>query len=307
MSLYPPLKAIVAFDAAMRTHSFSAAAKELFVTPGAVGQQIQKLEEWLGITLFVRQVRQVVPIGDGIMYWQRIQPALAQILDASQSLKERGKRGVRLSMPPTFAAKWFTRRMTRLLATYPDVELRINSSSTLVDFERDQIDLAVRYFNGTDERLSATLLYQDEARAYCSPDYLGKTSVSSPDGLTRATLLHSAVQPYWAPWLRQFSRLSDSKIAAIPGIHFDQTLMAIEAAKRGQGFVIAGPMLLEDEISEKSLVEPFGLCLPVNAGYFVVHPSGSALNPATENLKAWLISEACENGRAALPAGNRNG
>ena len=82
---------------------------------------------------------------------------------------------------------------------------------------------------------------------------------------------------------------------------------AIEAARRGQGFVIAGPMLLEDEISEKSLVEPFGLCLPVNAGYFVVHPSGSALNPATENLKAWLISEACENGRAALPAGNRNG
>ena len=276
----------------MRTHSFSAAAEELFVTPGAVGQQIRKLEEWLGITLFVRQPRQVTPTSDGLMYWQRIQPALAQILDASQSLKERGQRGVRLSMPPTFAAKWFTRCMTKFLAACPDIELRINSSSRLVDFERDQIDLAVRYFDGNDSRLSATLLYQDEARAYCSPAYLRRAPVSSPDDFARSTLLHSAVQPYWAQWLRQFSHLSDAQIAAIPGIHFDQTLMAVEAARRDQGLVIASPLLIEEEITHGVLVEPFNLCLPINAGYFLVHPRESALNPATENLKTWLISEA---------------
>ena len=295
MSRYPPLKAVVSFDAAMRTHSFSAAAKELFVTPGAIGQQIQKLEYWLGITLFVRHSRHVVPTSDGIMYWQRIHPALQQILDASQSLQERGDRGVRLSMPPTFAAKWFTRRMPKFLAAYPDVELRINSSAQVMDFERDQIDLAVRHFNGNDARLSATLLYRDEARAYCHPDYLRSSGIASPDGLSAATLLHSAVQPYWPLWLKQFSTLNDTQMAAIPGIHFDLTLVAIEAAKSGQGFVLTSPLLVEEELADATLVDAFGLRLPLAAGYYVAHPGGAALNPATENLKRWLIAEAGGN------------
>jgi LysR family transcriptional regulator, glycine cleavage system transcriptional activator len=75
MNQYPPLKALVAFDAAIRTNSFSIAAAELCVTPGAIGQQIQKLEQWLGVLLFTRQVRQVQPTADGLAYWQRIQPA----------------------------------------------------------------------------------------------------------------------------------------------------------------------------------------------------------------------------------------
>ena len=115
MNRYPPLKAIIAFDAAMRTSSFSLAAAELFVTPGAVGQQIQKLEEWLGVSLFVRQVRQVQPTEAALGYWKRIQPALAQIVDASNKLRDSRSMAVSLSMPPGFAAKWFTSRMASLL------------------------------------------------------------------------------------------------------------------------------------------------------------------------------------------------
>ncbi len=114
MNPYPPLKALVAFDATMRTGSFSLAAAELFVTPGAVGQQIQKLEEWLGVALFVRQVRQVQPTEDALGYWKRIQPALAQIADASHRLRERRNSAVVLSMPPGFATKWFASRMAGL-------------------------------------------------------------------------------------------------------------------------------------------------------------------------------------------------
>ena len=54
-----PLKALLAFDAAMTHQSFSLAAEALCVTPGAVGQQIRKLEDWLGLALFVRTVRRI--------------------------------------------------------------------------------------------------------------------------------------------------------------------------------------------------------------------------------------------------------
>lgn len=293
MSAYPPLKSLIVLDAAMRTGSFSMAAKELCLTPGAVGQQIQKLEEWLGVLLFTRQIRQVLPTSDGLAYWQRIHPALAQILDASRTLKESRHQGVRLSMPPSFAAKWFTRRMAKFLAQYPEVELRLNSSVILVDFEREQIDLAIRYFDGNDSTLAATLLYQDEARVYCSPKYFSELSIVRPDDLIHATLLHTTIQPYWSLWLKRFSQLDDAQIAKIPGIHFNQSMMAIEASKQGQGVVMAGPLLVEDEIANGMLIELFGHYLPLNAGYFIVHPRKAVLRKAAENLKAWLIAEAC--------------
>lgn len=55
------MKALLAFDAAMKHNAFSEAARELNVTPGAIGQQINKLEEWLGTPLFIRSVRQIQP------------------------------------------------------------------------------------------------------------------------------------------------------------------------------------------------------------------------------------------------------
>jgi LysR family glycine cleavage system transcriptional activator len=292
MSRYPPLKALLAFDAAMRNGSFSIAAVDLCVTPGAISQQIHKLEEWLGVQLFIRQIRHIQPTSDAEAYWTQIQPALSQLIRASQRLRESREQGVRLSMTPGFAAKWFTRRMARFLAKYPTVALRLNSTTTPADFDHDQIDLAIRYFDGRDRSLTSALLYQDEARAYCSPGYLTELALAKPDDLIGATLLHTTVQPYWPLWLKEFSHLDEAEIDRIPGIYFDHSLTAIEAAKQGQGMLIASPILVEDELASNALVEPFAGRLPLNAGYYVVHPRGSVLQPAVQKLKEWLLAEA---------------
>jgi LysR family transcriptional regulator, glycine cleavage system transcriptional activator len=229
---------------------------------------------------------------DRLAYWQRIQPALAQIVDASRTLKDSRSQGVWISMPPSFAAKWFMRRMARFVTRHPEVELHLNSSAALVDFERDKVDLAIRRFNGNAPDLDATLLYPDQARAYCSPAYAKALALVQPDDLLRATLLHTTLLPYWAEWLRQFSQLQPAQSAGIAGIHFDQGLMAIEAAKQGQGVVIASPMLTEEETADGTLIEPFAQRLPLAGGYYVVHPRKSALRAAPQAFKAWLIAEA---------------
>ena len=302
MNRYPPLRAIVAFDAAMRTGSFSLAAGELFVTPGAVGQQIQKLEEWLGVALFVRQIRQVQPTEEALAYWKRIQPALAQISDASNRLRDNRNSAVWLSMPPGFATKWFAGRMAGLLRQHPAIELHLNATTQVVDLERESIDLAIRYFDGRAPELDATLLLQDESRVYGNPRYLAALDPQGPDDLVRATLLLTTLQPHWPTWLRTYSGLTDAQIEAIPRIHFDQSLMAIEAARQGQGLVMTSPHLVESELAEGSLVEPFAQVLPLTQGYYLVHPDRLPLRPAAATVKAWLIEEARRSGRTPVRA-----
>jgi LysR family glycine cleavage system transcriptional activator len=292
MNSYPPLKSLLVFDAAMRTNSFSMAATELCVTPGAVGQQIRKLEDWLGVALFVREVRQVVPTEAARAYWQRIQPALAEIADASRKVRDSRSMAVRLSMPPSFAAKWFTSRMAGLLTRYPGLELHLNASVQLVDFERDAIDLAIRYFDGKAPQLDATLLCTDQARVYCTPAYAAGLALHEPDDLRRATLLVTTMHSFWERWLGEFSRLAPTTVAALPRIHFDQGLMAIEAAKQGQGVVISSPLLVAAELAEGVLCEPFGLHLPLANAYYVVHHAKLPLRHAATLVKQWLVEEA---------------
>ncbi|TDY27110.1 LysR family transcriptional regulator [Paraburkholderia sp. BL6665CI2N2] len=284
----PPLKALVALEAAMRLGSFTLAAAELSVTPGAVGQQIQKLEEWLGVALFVRQIRHVTPTAEGSAYFARIQPALAEIVLASRRLQERRNKGLRISMPPSFAAKWFAPRMADLLQAHPGIALSLSTSTAMVDFELDAVDLAVRHFDGVDPQLAVQLLCADEARAYCSPAYAKHFRLKRPDNLQSTTLLHNTQHPQWREWLIRFSTLADAQIETIAGIQFDQSLMAIEAAVHAQGVVLTSPILVEAELAGGSLVEPFGKALPLPSGYYLVHPDVRELPQGVIWLKAWM-------------------
>ena len=300
MISYPPLKALVAFDAAMRNNSFSLAADELCVTPGAIGQQIQKLEEWLGVPLFIRLVRQVQPTDAATRYWQKIQPALAQIADASSRFKRSRSLAVSLSMTPSFAAKWFTSRMANLVTQHPDIELHLNASVETVDFEREAIDLAIRHFNGKGANLDASLLFKDEARVYCTPEYAAAMRLGVPEDLANASLLVTTIQPYWERWFEQFSQLESESVARIPRMHFDQSLLAIEAAKRGHGVVLASPYLTEVEVASRTLIEPFDCCLKLENGYYVVHPSKPPPSPAAIRVKQWLIEMAGKDANVGI-------
>lgn len=290
MDAYPPLKAIIAFDAAMQHRSFTLAAQALSVTPGAIGQQIQNLEAWLGTALFVRSVRQVTPTAGALRYWEDIQPALARIHAASYALRRGEPDGVKLSMPPSFAAKWFARRMGRFMAQHPQIVLHLGASTDLADFANQGADLAIRYFNGSDTGLNVALLSDDEARLYCSPGYAASLKLARPDDLVRATLLHTTMHPHWPAWLAAFTSLTAAQVAALPAQHLDLSLIGIEAARRGEGVVLTSALLVEDELEKASLIEPFAARLPLTVGYYVVHLRGVALHPAARQVARWLLS-----------------
>lgn len=292
MRASPPLKALLCFDAAVRLNSFSLAADELNVTPGAVGQQIRNLEQWLGVSLFTRQIRQVQPTPDGQAYCAQIQPALTQIIEASHALRDRHNNNVWLNMPPSLAAKWFARRMAGFLESHPGVALHLSSSIALTDFSSERVDLAIRHFDGRAPELEVELLHQDDARVYCSPAYVEQMGLRDPADLRRSTLLHNTLHPHWPEWLRHFAGIGEEEGRRIPGIHFDQSLMAVEAARRHQGLVITSEWLTQEEVASGVLIEPFTQRLPLSKGYYLVQPKHSILRPTEQALKEWLIEQA---------------
>lgn len=293
MKNLPPLRSLVAFEAAARHLSFAKAADELFVTPGAVGQLIHKLEDWLGIKLFHREVRKVSLTEAGAAYFGRISPALGQIAHASGVLKQRRRNEIRISMPPSFARKWFVPRMARFMDCHPEVRLQIDASAALVDFDNEAIDVAVRHFKAPENpRLDIDLLFLDELRVYCSPAYCDKLALTQPQNLAQATLLATRIHPYWERWLLQFTGLSQQAIAAIPSIHFDASHLAIDTAKRHQGAVLTSTSLVEAELASGELIEPLDAGLAVDEGYYLVAPKGSfALGGAVDALRLWLQQE----------------
>ncbi len=293
MKNLPPLRSLVAFEAAARHLSFSKAAAELYVTPGAVGQLIHRLEEWLGIKLFHREVRKVSLTEAGASYFGRISTALSQISHASTLLRQRRRNEIRISMPPSFARKWFVPRMVRFMDLHPEISLSIDASAALVDFDNGAIDIAIRHFKAEESsRFDVELLFVDELRVYCSPMYCEKLELRSSENLEGATLLATKIHPYWERWLHQFTKLSERQIGEIATVNFDASHLAVDTAKHHQGVVLTSASLVEHEIASGELIEPFKARLPIDEGYYLVGPKGSfGLGGAVQALRDWLRQE----------------
>lgn len=97
----PPLNSLRSFEAAARHLSFTRAADELCVTPGAVSQQVKSLEQALGVALFRRLPRSLVLTHEGEAYLPAIQSAFGIISRATESTAPalRGRK-LRLGIAP---------------------------------------------------------------------------------------------------------------------------------------------------------------------------------------------------------------
>lgn len=287
----PPLNALYAFEAAVRHSSFKEAATELNLTPGAISQQVKKLEQWLGFSLFHRDVRQLKITKRGLDYYSRIAPALEVIQRESKAVVEERTSKVCLSLGTALAAKWLTPRIGDFMAKNPDINVYINATNETVDFHREHVDLAIRYFDGKDETMVSQLVFPDEIRLLCTPEYRDNLKLYDLERLVNCTLIHSGFYLPWNDWLRRFTKLDSKARSNITALNFDQPLLAIEAAKQSQGVILSNLLLTGKEISEGNLIEPFPIRQPLQKGYHLVYPNQQPLNSASQSLRSWLLEQ----------------
>ena len=159
----PPLNSLRAFEAAARHQSVSAAARELFVTHGAVSRHVAKLEQYLGTRLFLREGSHLKLTHDGEAY----AAGLSQIFDRLHELTAVRVATVRsdtlrIGAYPTFADKVLIPRLAQFREVYPGVGFQIETSHTPLEPHDLEVDVAVRLGGGDWPGLACHYLF-DEA------------------------------------------------------------------------------------------------------------------------------------------------
>jgi len=294
-SRLPPLNALRAFDAAARHLSFTRAAEELHVTQAAVSHQIRALEEHLDVALFTRKTRALELTSDGERYHPGVRAAFERLVRATEELRHTDSRGrLAVSVMPSFAARWLVPRMGRFQAAHPEIDLFIAPSREIVDFDREPVDVAIRYTNRAFPTLSTERLMSDEMYPVCAPSLVdAQGGELKPDDLRTMTLLHDEGSIDWETWLRE-QRISG--IDASRGPVFIDSSMLIQAAIDGLGVALARRVLVADEINAGRLVRPFLAGLPNHQkfAYYFVCPERTADMPKIEAFRSWLLTE-CAN------------
>ena len=295
----PPLNALRAFEAAARHLSLTKAAQELHVTAGALSHQIRALEELLGVQLFERRVRSIALTPTGKQLHPGLQSGFQQIRDAVAGLDAgRNERVLVISTSPGLTSKWLAPRLYRFADAHPDIDTRISSSFTNVNFAADGIDVAVRNTAidaEPDPALTMERLIDLSFIAVCSPRVIEKYGpLNSPQALARMPLIHddalaSRVQvPTWADW---FAAAGVESVDVGRGLRFNSSDHALDAAGEGAGVLLALDLLAYDDLRTGRLVVPVTFSLPSGRCFQIVGPRSRRERPHVQAFRAWIKQE----------------
>jgi LysR family glycine cleavage system transcriptional activator len=307
----PPLNALRAFEAAARHLNFSRAADELSVTPGAVSQQIQNLEDYVGVALFKRTPK-------GLLLTDPAQIALPALREAFDRLAEAASmltaavdgRRLTVTVPPSFASKWLLPRLGGFEALNPDVDVWVSAGMELTDFASGEVDLAIRYGGGRYPGLEVIRLMQETVIPVVSPELLADHPLENLGDLANAILLHDGSPdadescPDWTMWL---AARGVKGVDGARGPRFNQSSLVIEAAVGGRGVALAKRALAQADLDAGRLVAPFQIATAVDFAYYLVHPKTKGRLPQVRAFITWITAEAAAHEAALATIDNGAG
>ena len=292
----PPLNALRAFEAAARHMNFSRAADELSVTPGAVSQQIQNLEDYIGAPLFKRTPKGLLLTDSAQTALPALREAFDRLAEAASLLTaaEEGRR-LTVSAAPSFAAKWLVPRLGLFEAKHPEIDVWLSAGLELVDFTSGEIDLAIRYGSGRYPGLEVSRLLGETVSPVVSAKLLAENPLEELSDLANHVLLHDGSPdaddscPDWAMWL---AARGVKGVDGARGPRFNQSSLVIEAAAGGRGVALAKQTLAQADLDAHRLVQPFNIETAVDFAYYIVHPKAKGRLAQVKAFVAWLQQEA---------------
>ena len=298
----PPLNALRAFEAAGRHNSFTLAAQELHVTPGAISRQIKSLEESMGTPLFVRNNRELRLTPEAQILLENLTEAFRRIdKSVTDFHAARREQPLRIMCSMMVAARWLFPRLPRFHQQHPQHHIALTTSlappTALV--QTDAADVTIRLGTGPwPQNIRAHLLFPSVQSVICSPQLLARElPIDTPADLKHHTLLCSALRPdAWPRWLHAAGVASvDLKNC----IAFETSALAYEAAVEGMGVALGESALIADDIKRGRLTSPFELKFSNPESFYLIYPRKIEAMPALKDFCAWILAEAASN----LPRG----
>ncbi len=212
--------------------------------------------------------------------------------------KQKNAKQLKISTSPSIGAKWLVPRLDRFLATVEGADVRIDVSSNVLDFDRDDLDVAIRFGEGKYPSLRSDLLIQDHVFPVCSPRLITKDKpLNTPRDLLHHQLIHLDWEAQGLPWPNWRMRMQAAGVHDFDdtrGLHFGQTSLAVQAAIDGQGVALGDSNLVADDLAAGRLVKPFELSLRAlpQFAYYIISPLETADAPMVKAFREWSLQEA---------------
>lgn len=289
----PTLNWLRAFEAAARSASFTAAAAELSLTPGAISYQIRALEGHLGFTLFERLPRGVKLTAMGVAYLSPVRKALEELADSTVGLFGGAERAqITVHAPVSLAALWLAPKLPEFSRANPLIGVRLASviwDNAVLD---ESTDLEIRYGRGQWHGYKSERLLNQPIIAVCSPGLLGALqSGTHPSAVIARHPIH--IMGYEDHWLKVRQELDLPSVPDSGGPTVDTTIAALELAAAGAGVALAHGMFVRAYFSTQRLTLAVQQRFADDRSYFVVTPERpQRVRREVQLFKEWLIGTA---------------
>lgn len=295
-----PMKAIVYFEAVARHRALTLASEELSVSSSAISQQIKQLENSLGIALFRRVKRKLVLTEDGERLFKATSEALAIIQRSERQISRwTRQRPLMVRVAPTFGTLWLTKRLPNFIRENPEIDFRVDATSELTDFDKEQVDIEIRYGRETIDRQASQLLVEDTVLPLCNQETYRNFAYRDPVEVLQSIRLIQSMKSdvSWERWMVENGLNVENSERVL---QFDRSAMSIYMAQQGLGVTLESTTLAHDAILDGSLRPLFPLLKPVrNASYWLICPTHHLSRRPVHDFRSWILEEVAKD-KAAL-------
>ena len=289
----PPLAAIRVFEAAARHLSFTKAANELGMTQAAVSYQIKLLEERLGTQLFLRLPKGLSLTEAGQQLAPDVSRAFELLRSSFADFAEREQGTLIINTMHTFASQWLAPRLGVFQLSHPEIAVRLETTSRVIDFTREEADVVVRAGKGQWPGLVATKLLAVRFTPMLSPALAATIGgVREPADILKLPLIN-ARDPWWVDWLNAFGLPLDV-LETQTTTSLSMQVLDANAAMAGLGVALLTPAYYRQELADGRLLQPFDRVLDEGDGYWLAYPEARRNVPKIRAFRDWIMSEAAK-------------
>ncbi len=286
----PPLNWLRAFEVSARCLNFTHAAEELFLTQGAVSQQIRQLENHLGVALFKRLPRGLGLTEEGQAYLPVVQDAITRLaVGTNEIFGQHKRRPIKVRGSLAFFVHWLAPKLAGFSQAHPHVDIRYISNIWVKELDGED-DMEIRWGHGQWPGLVSQRLTWDTLFPVCSPDLMARSPLTVPADVSHHSLLHVlGYEEGWGYWLNM---VGADTVDSSTGMQFDTLISTLRMAELGQGIALARSSMVEEMLQDGRLVEPFSQRIEASESFYLVRGSGAEQHPDAVMFSTWLVEQA---------------
>lgn len=292
----PSMNGFFTFEAAARRGNFARAAEDLNVTPAAVSRMVGRLEDHLGITLFDRLPGGVTLTDAGRILYEAISRGFSGIEHALREIEDSraGVETVTLSVSTGFTTHWVMPHMAEMKRAFPALELRFQLIMTALSGPVTDVDLGMRFVDGSDERHEASYIMPEMLVPICAPSYREgqQRVIADPVGPVDTLINLSEAQPDWSHLF-----FPGDRGAAVQSMIFSDYAIVVQAAMLGQGVALGWLNVVCHWLRTGALVPASRRLMTTGRHCQFVRLRDKPLRPIVADVRDWIIARLGEDVR----------